>query len=368
LSHAEPVRVTVLIDTYNPGEFIEQAIESVLAQDFPPEQMEVLVVDDGSTDDTAERVRKYGHRVQYLHKANGGQASAFNYGLERARGEIVAFLDGDDYWLPGKLTRIVDEFRKSPEAGMVYDNFVKYDSASGQFSEGGIPGSSGFIPATAKNLLHFELGHPTSTLAFRSSALQRLLPVPERLVVQADGHLFACVIFVAPVIYIAEPLTVYRVHAGNLWNWVGNTPPGVHTPGQDPVAKARLQRRAKATRAIGEGVREWLEKNGFDPNRSDLRPFLMQWSLASRTDEFMLSPPGRLTFSRHLFTNLRYYHARMTRRHQLVYGANALGSLVVGYNNFHLLDEWRLGIKRLLRRPSQRRATPDGASTSGMRD
>ena len=360
--------VSVLIDTYNSGEFIEQAIESVLAQNFPPEQMEVLVVDDGSTDDTAERVRKYSDRIQYLHKSNGGQASAFNYGLKRARGEIVAFLDGDDYWLPGKLRRIVDEFRKSPEAGMVYDNFVKYDSPSGQFREGGIPGSSGFIPATANGLLHFEMGHPTSTLAFRSSALQRLLPVPERLVVQADGHLFACVLFVAPVVYIAEPLTIFRVHTGNLWNWAGNTPPGVRTPGQDPVAKARLQRRATATRAIGDGVREWLEKNGFDPNRPELRPFLMQWSLASRADEFMLAPPGRFTFFRYLFTNLRYYRARMSWRHQVVYGVNALGSLIVGYNNVHFLEEWRLGIKRFLLRPFQRRAIPGRANATGTRD
>src|SRR6266852_114001 len=97
------ITITVLIDTYNYGHFIEEAIESVLSQDFPSEKMEILVVDDGSTDDTAERVRKYGERVKYLYKDNGGQASAFNYGSARARGEYVALLDADDYWLPGKL-------------------------------------------------------------------------------------------------------------------------------------------------------------------------------------------------------------------------------------------------------------------------
>jgi len=116
------VAVTVLVDTYNYGRFIEEAIDSVLAQDFPPEQMEILVVDDGSADDTADRVRKYGDRIQYFYKPNGGQASAFNFGIRRARGEIVAFLDGDDYWLPGKLQRIVAEFEKHPEAGMAYHN------------------------------------------------------------------------------------------------------------------------------------------------------------------------------------------------------------------------------------------------------
>src|SRR6476620_899655 len=105
--------VSVLIDTYNYGRYVEKAIESVLAQDYPQERMEVLVVDDGSEDDTAERVGKYGERVQYLRKTNGGQASAFNAAIPRTRGEIVALLDGDDYWLPGKLRRVVEEFAKN---------------------------------------------------------------------------------------------------------------------------------------------------------------------------------------------------------------------------------------------------------------
>src|ERR1700692_4536840 len=95
--------VTVLIDTYNYGRYIEEAVGSVLAQDFPTEQREILVVDDGSTDDTEERLRRFGDSINYLRKPNGGQASAFNFGLESARGEIVAFLDADDYWLPRKL-------------------------------------------------------------------------------------------------------------------------------------------------------------------------------------------------------------------------------------------------------------------------
>jgi glycosyltransferase involved in cell wall biosynthesis len=76
---------TVLIDTYNYGEFIEEAVASALGQDFPIEEREILVVDDGSTDNTQERLQKFGEAIWYFKKPNGGQASAFNFGFEQAR-------------------------------------------------------------------------------------------------------------------------------------------------------------------------------------------------------------------------------------------------------------------------------------------
>src|ERR1051325_2162678 len=89
---------SVLIDTYNHERFIEQAIVSVLEQDFPASEREILVVDDGSTDGTPEIVKKFEPQVRLLRKKNGGQASAFNAGIPECKGEIVAFLDGDDWW------------------------------------------------------------------------------------------------------------------------------------------------------------------------------------------------------------------------------------------------------------------------------
>src|ERR1700687_3313331 len=103
--------VTVLLDTYNQEAFIEKAITSVLNQDFPASETEILVVDDGSTDNTPEIVRKFAPRVRLLRKINGGQASAFNAGIPEARGEIVAFLDGDDWWAPGKLACVVEAMK-----------------------------------------------------------------------------------------------------------------------------------------------------------------------------------------------------------------------------------------------------------------
>src|SRR5271157_3887389 len=99
--------VSVLIDTYNHERFIEKAIVSVLEQDFPAAEREILVVDDGSIDRTPEIVRKFEPHVRLLREENGGQASAFNSGRPECKGEIVAFSDGDDWWAPKKLTSVV---------------------------------------------------------------------------------------------------------------------------------------------------------------------------------------------------------------------------------------------------------------------
>src|SRR5258708_3106417 len=118
--------ITVLITTYNYGGFIEETIDSVLGQEFPPDQVQIVVVDDGSTDDTAERLKKYGSRIEYFRKANGGQASALNLGIAKARGEILALLDADDLFLAGKLERGREEFERNPELGMVYHRMQEW--------------------------------------------------------------------------------------------------------------------------------------------------------------------------------------------------------------------------------------------------
>jgi len=91
--------ISVLINTHNHEKFIEEAISSVLAQDFPFAEREILVVDDGSTDRTPEILRQFEPYVRILRKPNGGQASAFNHAIPQCRGELIFFLDGDDSWV-----------------------------------------------------------------------------------------------------------------------------------------------------------------------------------------------------------------------------------------------------------------------------
>src|SRR5215469_11388216 len=102
------MKVSVLIDTYNHEPYIERAITSVLEQDMPMDGVEILVVDDGSTDGTPEIARRFEPRVRYLRKPNGGQASAFNFGFAQLQGDIIALLDGDDWWEKEKLRLVLD--------------------------------------------------------------------------------------------------------------------------------------------------------------------------------------------------------------------------------------------------------------------
>jgi GT2 family glycosyltransferase len=110
--------VSVIVPTHNRGLLLEEAIRSVLAQTYP--HREIIVVDDGSTDDTRSRVQKYVPSVRYIYQPNQGAAAARNTGIAHGRGEYVAFLDDDDLWLPRKLELQAKLLVENPRVGLVY--------------------------------------------------------------------------------------------------------------------------------------------------------------------------------------------------------------------------------------------------------
>lgn len=101
--------VTVIIPTYNHAKFISEAIESVLNQDYPKEKIEIIVIDDGSTDNTKEIVKKY-KKVRYYYQKNQGQASALKRGIQKSTGEYIFFLNADDLFLNNKISCFVNIF------------------------------------------------------------------------------------------------------------------------------------------------------------------------------------------------------------------------------------------------------------------
>lgn len=110
--------VTIVTPSYNQGRFIRETIDSVLAQGYP--RIEYLVMDGGSTDETVSVLRSYGDRLTWFSERDGGQADAINKGWRRGRGEIVAYLNSDDTYLPGAVENAVAALRSDPDAGAVY--------------------------------------------------------------------------------------------------------------------------------------------------------------------------------------------------------------------------------------------------------
>jgi glycosyltransferase involved in cell wall biosynthesis len=211
-----PLTVSILINNYNYARFLRQAIDSALTQSYP--HLEVVVVDDGSTDESRQIIAAYGNKIRAVLKENGGQASAFNAGFAASRGEIVAFLDADDYYAPGAVEQIVSAW---PADGRILHFRLQAVDAAGRPLE-----SNDLIPPRLDSgdvtPLILKDGHygvpPTSGLVYRRSLLQEILPVPEAdFRICADVYLYLAAPFIGTVTAIREPLAYYRIHGANAY-------------------------------------------------------------------------------------------------------------------------------------------------------
>ena len=210
--------LSVLIDTYNHERYIEQALLSVLEQDFPSSETEIVVVDDGSTDRTPDIVSKFAPRVRLLRKKNGGQASAFNAAIPELRGEAVSFLDGDDWFAQGKLTAVANALEQHPNASAIGHGYYEVTSGSDQF-RACLPSEAKFVDmSTAEGAVQafaewfFLL---MGALSIRRPFLQRILPIHEDLTFCADSPITVAAMAGGAYI-LKEPLFYYRHHEGNL--------------------------------------------------------------------------------------------------------------------------------------------------------
>jgi glycosyltransferase involved in cell wall biosynthesis len=320
--------IAVLIDTYNYGRYIDDAIHSILTQDFPKEKMQVIIVDDGSTDDTPEKVKKYGSAVQYFWKPNGGQASAFNYGFEKVQTELVTLLDADDYFLPNKISRIAEEFHMHPEAGMIYHRLLRMES-SGLIEELPLVPVSGFVLDDGDKLLTYDL-YPTSSLAFRLTVVSRVLPMPSDIRLQADAYLDLLMPLLAPVVGISTPLAVYRVHGHNLFHCAG---------GEE--AATRKRRAYEMFMLNHRAAMNWTRANANGLKKKETKVFLSRWPLIWEQDMFRFEPPTRYRFFRSLVKRNWIYRSRQTWRYTILNFMMAIAGLALGYKNAGLLEDWR---------------------------
>jgi glycosyltransferase involved in cell wall biosynthesis len=350
-------QVSVLIDTYNHGRFIEEAVDSVLSQDYPQEKIEVLVVDDGSTDDTAERVKKYRARVQYLYKPNGGQASAFNFGFARARGEIIALLDGDDTWLPGKLKRITEEFEKHPEVGVVYHPYLEVDLRTSEQRKSHFQPVSGSFFKSTKDF--FDYDPPGTCASFRRASMARIMPIPESLRIQADTYIGALIAFVAPVLAVPECLATYRFHQGNLY----------HAGGQPTIEV--LKKRMAMTDVLIQSIHQWLRQQGYGRNIR-FQSFVGRLTVWHERNKFRITPPGRLRFF-WFFVKENYVCSPIqTRKYTAFKYLAAFSVLFFGFQNADQMEKcWDRALKsakRFLRKVFGVRFGAGSTSTASKQD
>jgi glycosyltransferase involved in cell wall biosynthesis len=216
---AQEPRISVIIDNYNYGSFLSEAIESALAQTYP--NTEVIVVDDGSTDNSRQIITKYGDQIVAVLKDNGGQASAFNAGFLRSRGDIVVFLDADDVLLPDTAKRVAEIFQLHPHIARIQYRLAVIDH-TGAPTGAVVPPTyirmpDGDLRRDIAELNNYAAWWPTTSgHAFTSWTLRQILPMPEppfRLC--ADYYLLRASALCAPIVSLDHVGGYYRFHGSN---------------------------------------------------------------------------------------------------------------------------------------------------------
>lgn len=203
---------SVIIPTYNAGRFITLTVDSVLQQTLP--DLELIVIDDGSADDTLEKVRAYRDgRIHIIEQPHQGGPVALNAGLNIARGEYVAFLDHDDIWLPNKLERHAKFLQQHSEVDLTF-SWIRWIDGEGK--DTGLRSRRWTGPISFRQLLvDFVIG-TTSSVVFRRSAIDRAGWFDPRLPRCWDSDLCFRVSLLRPgnAHAIPEELTLYRRHTG----------------------------------------------------------------------------------------------------------------------------------------------------------
>lgn len=195
--------VSVIVPVYNGVKFIAEAIESICAQNYHP--LEIIIVDDGSTDDTSKIVQSY-KNIRYIYQANQGVAAARNTGIKNSSGELIAFLDADDCWVPNKLNIQADCLLKNPHIGYILgrqQNFLELgiDKPFWLRKEHLLNDHVGFLP----------------TLMIRRRIFDRVGLFNPDYIISSDVEWFsrvkdACI----PMMVVPEIVLFRRIHSANL--------------------------------------------------------------------------------------------------------------------------------------------------------
>lgn len=207
------MNVSVVIPTFNGARYIGEAIESALGQTVPV--FEIIVVDDGSTDNTVDIVSTFGERITLVQKKNGGAASAYNLGIKSVTGDTIAFLEHDDIWLPEKNEAQLDALNSLTDVGLLFstaqvltiENSSKSDVRNLHTGQGYYSFSDFFLRNRILNC---------STVILRREVLRNTGSFNENLRLGFDHEMWLRMALNTKIFCLDLPLSVYRIHESNL--------------------------------------------------------------------------------------------------------------------------------------------------------
>ncbi len=202
-------KVSVIMPTFNRAAYLQEAIESVLEQTYI--DYELIIIDDGSVDNTKEVCAKYGEKVRYLYQENKGSPSARNYGISQARGKYIALLDDDDRWVPHKLQIQVDFMEKHPELAFICSSAYVIDQVDNATKFFGVSSSENSFDHLILGNFVFHL-----TVLAKKEIILEIGGYDTNLLLCQDYDLWLRIAKKHPFCCIDEPLAYYRIHPQNI--------------------------------------------------------------------------------------------------------------------------------------------------------
>lgn len=313
--------VSILINNYNYARFLAEAINSALNQTYP--HIEVVVVDDGSKDNSREIINGYGKKIISVLKENGGQASAFNAGFEASSGEFICFLDADDAFYPEKVSQIINLFTQVSDADITIFNSLETVDENGSsiaadlyacelsdlcyrrfLSKPKNPRLTRICTATevyehaTKYRYVPYLGSPTSGLAMTRSLAKQIFPLPdEGIITSADDFLVKAASLLGDVYSTDLILSQYRIHGSN--NWYGQKQSKPHPEHflytLDNFLNSKLESINKKpalsyfnSLRVKQDYKHQYEKFEYKRQLLKLTMKVMAWRIDSRTIKFFI--------------------------------------------------------------------------------
>ena len=254
--------VSVVIPTYNGAKYLPQALDSVLAQTYRP--YEIVVVDDGSKDNTRAVLQPYLTQISYVYQDNRGEPAARNTGIRNSKGEFIAFLDADDLWHPRKLELQMNCFRQHPEYGLVYCLMQTFmGEPLPEFDRMEAPPSA--VPTgRIFSQLFWKPAFAPSAVLFRKSCIDSAGLFDEHFFIGCDYQMWLRMARHVQIGCVPQPLTLYRLHPGSLSAGLGRAlQNGI--PWEIKVLQSVFSLYPESERELGRGlIRRRFGKAYFD--------------------------------------------------------------------------------------------------------